>query len=121
MRILVVDDDALAAEMTAAVLVDGGCEVATADGATEALEMLAGDHGFTAVVSDMNMPGLSGLELFRAARARGHGLPFILLSGDDPTALLEQEPGLAACVTKDADLETTLMDAVAAALLPPGI
>ena len=121
MRILVVDDDALAAEMTAAVLEDGGCEVTTVDSGARALEMLEGDHGFTAVVSDMNMPGLTGLELFRALRADGHDLPFILLSGDDPAGLLEQEPGLAACVTKDSDLETTLMDAVADVLLPPGV
>ena len=79
--------------MTAAVLEEGGCEVATVASGAAALELLDEDHGFTAVVSDMNMPGLNGLELFRALRSGGHELPFILLSGDDPAGLLDQEPG----------------------------
>lgn len=120
MRILVVDDDALAAEMTAAVLEDGGCDVIAVESAAEALKVLAGDPEFDAVVSDMNMPGLSGLELFRTLRAQAHDMPFILLSGDDPQALKRQEPGLTACVAKDMDLETALMTAVADALLPLG-
>lgn len=118
MRILVVDDDELAAEMSAAVLEDGGFEVATAISGAVALEVLAIDHDFRAVVSDLNMPEMSGLELFRALRGRGLTLPFILLSGDDPEALRRQEPGLSACVGKDAELETTLISAVIDALLP---
>ncbi len=113
MRILVVDDDALAAEMTAAVLEEGGCEAVMADSGAQALEILGGDGDFDAVVSDLNMPGLSGLDLFHRLRASHGDLPFILLSGDDPEDLRRQEPGLAACVTKDADLETTLMTAIA--------
>ncbi len=120
MRILVVDDDALAAEMTSAVLEDGGCDVVAVESADLALVHLAGDADFDAVVSDMNMPGLSGLDLFRTLRGRGIALPFILLSGDDPAALKALEPGLDACVAKDADLEAALMDAVADVLLPGG-
>ena len=120
MRILVVDDDALAAEMTAAVLEDGGCDVVTVESADLALVHLAGDAAFDAVVSDMNMPGLSGLDLFHALRGQGLDLPFILLSGDDPATLKARQPGLAACVAKDGDLETALMNAVADAVLPGG-
>lgn len=118
MRILVVDDDLLAAELTAAVLEEGGCDVITVESAAEALQVLTGDPAFDAVVSDMNMPGMSGLEFFRALRARGEPMPFILLSGDDPRSLKRQEPGLTACIAKDMDLETTLVTAVADALLP---
>ncbi len=120
MRILLVDDDALAAEITAAVLEDGGADVACVENAGQALDLLAGDSTFDAVVSDMNMPGSSGLDLFRALRARGDARPFILLSGDDPAALQTREPGLTACVAKDMDLETSLITALADALLPSG-
>ncbi len=118
MRILVVDDDALAAEMTAAVLEDGGCEAVIVESGDQAMETLATDRDFDAVVSDMNMPGMSGLELFRRLRDGKSGLPFILLSGDDPEQLRGQEPGLAACVAKDAELEETLMTAIAEVRLP---
>jgi CheY-like chemotaxis protein len=119
MRILVVDDDFLAAEMTVAVLEDGGLEAATVENAQAALDLLSADPDFDAVVSDLNMPGLSGLDLFRSLQEKGNSLPFILLSGDDPEDLKRQEPGLAACVAKDINFETTLMNAVADALLPP--
>ncbi len=42
--------------------------------------------------SDMNMPLLSGIDLFRELRAQGSTLPFILLTGDEPEGLLAQEP-----------------------------
>jgi len=118
MRILVVDDDPLATEISSAVLEDGGCDVVAVENAAAALKVLAGDRDFDAVVSDMNMPGLSGLELFQALRAAGNQLPFILLSGDDPRELLRQQPGLTACVAKDMDLDAALMTAIADALLP---
>lgn len=113
MRLLIVDDDVLAAEMTAAILDDGGHVPVIAEGGTDALSVLAGDRDFDAVVSDMNMPGMTGLELFRALRAGRIDLPFILLSGDDPNHLKHQEPGLTACVLKDFDLGTTLAAALA--------
>ncbi len=113
MRVLVVDDDPLAAEMTAAVLEDAGFEAVQAESGTAALEVLSTDPSLELVVSDMNMPGISGLQCFQALRARGDERPFVLLSGDDPQALRASEPGLDACVRKDFDLESTLGQAIA--------
>ncbi|WP_028534345.1 response regulator [Paludibacterium yongneupense] len=119
MRILVVDDDPFAAEMVAAVLEDGGCDAIVVDGAGPAQTVLNADKDFDAIVSDMNMPGQSGMELFRALRAQGSSVPFILLSADDPDVLAQREPRLDACIAKDADLETSLMVTLADVLLPP--
>lgn len=119
MRILVVDDDPLAGELIAAVLEEGGCEVTVVEGAAAALDVLGADPDFDAIVSDMNMPGLNGLAFFSALRAQGNTVPFVLLSGDDPQALAQREPGLDACLAKDAELETTLMMTLADVLLPP--
>ncbi len=108
MRILVVDDDPLAGEMAAALLEEAGHECLLAENGVDALEMLTGADGLGLVVSDMNMPLLSGLDLFQELRERGIGIPFVLLSGDDPEPLLAREPGLAACLLKDDSLEETL-------------
>ncbi len=120
MRILVVDDDWLAGQVTGAVLEDAAYEVVTAEDGIAAAALLDADPAIDLVVSDMNMPGPSGIELFRQLRARGATLPFILLTGDDPAGLLAQEPRLDACLMKDADLPETLAPAVAAVLARHG-
>jgi len=108
MHILVVDDDPMAAELTAAILEEAGYDVITAEHGAEALECLNGNESIAAVISDMNMPLISGIDLFRAMRDEGFIRPFILLTGDDPGPLLLEERGLTACLTKDHHLETSL-------------
>ncbi|MBS1230011.1 MAG: cheY3 [Proteobacteria bacterium] len=111
MRILVVDDDSFSGEMTSAILEDAGHQSVVVDSAVEAVETLA-DPGFAVVISDMNMPFVSGLELFATLREQGCDLPFILLSGDDPDELRQREPRLDACLAKDSELPTTLPQAL---------
>ena len=108
MRILIVDDDPLAGEMTQAILEEAGHDCLFAANGLEALEHLADETPFELVVSDLHMPLLSGLELFREIREQGLDLPFVLLTGDDPEPLRAQTPGLAACLMKDDSLETDL-------------
>jgi CheY-like chemotaxis protein len=94
--------------MTVAVLEDLGYECQLADNGVEAMEMLAGDDRFDLVVSDMNMPLVSGIDLFRELRSQGFVLPFILLTGDNPEGLQAQEPKIDACLFKDFSLEESL-------------
>ncbi|SFX52218.1 response regulator [Marinospirillum alkaliphilum] len=116
MLILVVDDDALAGEMTAAVLEDQGHQVIQAEDAVSAMEQLNEHPGIELIVSDMNMPLVSGVELFRELREQGKKLPFILLTGDDPAVASAQEPALDACIMKDFSLDETLPQAIAQVL-----
>ncbi|MDB5324172.1 MAG: response regulator receiver modulated metal dependent phosphohydrolase [Phycisphaerales bacterium] len=68
MRILIVEDNAIALQVLHNALVQAGHEVQTARGGQEALEIVrSGDCSL--VVSDWEMPGMSGVELFRAIRA----------------------------------------------------
>lgn len=113
MRILVVDDDALAGLMTGTVLEAAGHDVVLADSGGAALAALSGDAAIALVVSDMHMPGQNGIELFRAMRADGLGIQFILLTGSEPAALLAAEPRLDACVVKDETIEHVLPATVA--------
>ena len=108
MRILVVDDDSMAAEMISAVLEELGHDIILAGDGVDAADKLNNDAAIEMVVSDMNMPLVSGIDLFRELRDQGNMLPFILLTGDEPDGLLAQEPRLDACLLKDFSLEETL-------------
>ncbi|MFK7160774.1 response regulator [Marinospirillum sp. MEB164] len=108
MHILVVDDDALAAEMLVAILEDQEHQVVQASDALAALEALQQQPSIELIISDLQMPLMNGIELFRELRDQGSTRPFILLSGDDPEALKAQEPALSACLIKDFALETSL-------------
>lgn len=117
MRILVVDDDPLAGELTAAILEDAGYGTTLAEGGRRALEIVNRDKGFDAVVSDMNMPELNGIELLKSLRVQQCKAPFILLSGEHPGLLSGQEAEISACVAKDSELESSLPAAIAKVLL----
>ena len=65
MRVLVVDDEYLVVLVTASMLEDLGCDVETASDATEALSKLGNDPQIDALITDVNMPGLSGMALAR--------------------------------------------------------
>jgi len=119
MKILVVDDDPLAAAMIAAVLEDLGHTALLAENAIEAAEQLNADSAIALVISDMHMPMVSGIDLFRELRAQGNTLPFILLTGDSPEGLLAQEPRLDACLVKDGSLDEHLPPVVAQVLAAP--
>jgi CheY-like chemotaxis protein len=120
MHILIVDDDPLAGELVAALLEDAGHDCRLAENGIEALQRLAADPGIELVISDLNMPLLSGLDLLEELRERGHRLPFILLTGDDPAAIQAGTPGLCAALMKDATLEEALPVLVAKLASTPG-
>ena len=64
MKILVVDDDAMAGEMTGAILEDGGHRVILAEDAMRAIECFDADGDFDMIISDMNMPLIKNVLLF---------------------------------------------------------
>ncbi len=82
-RILVVDDEAPIVDVVALKLRNAGHEVATASDGEEALALLrAPGAAFDLVVTDLQMPALSGLALARAMRgdARLAAIPVVLLT-----------------------------------------
>ena len=78
--ILVIDDDNHVRVMLARLLKTQGYEVLQAGSAVDARRMLEEKHP-DLVISDIVMPGESGIELRRMIAARWPELPFILISG----------------------------------------
>ncbi|MBI2218370.1 MAG: response regulator [Candidatus Rokubacteria bacterium] len=80
LRVLVVDDNASVLRFLAAAFGANACLVSQASTAEQALELLRGER-FDLVVSDIKMPGLSGLDLLRAVKGRQPGTPVVLITG----------------------------------------
>jgi serine phosphatase RsbU (regulator of sigma subunit) len=80
-KILLIDDSALVLETVSAFLEEMGWTVLTAQIGAEALKMAAtGDLDL--VISDLNMPDMSGIEVFRRIYAVDPILPVIILSAE---------------------------------------
>ncbi len=79
MRLLVVDDDPSLREALALVLDLNGFDVTTAQDGREAIRTLA-IASPDAVVLDVLMPGLDGLEVCRRMRAAGDRTPVLMLT-----------------------------------------
>jgi DNA-binding NtrC family response regulator len=75
-RVLVVDDDPLVLQMTAAILRSFGYSVRTAEGGFVALKILR-EVLPDIILSDLRMPGMSGFELLSIVRRRFPHIPTI--------------------------------------------
>ncbi len=84
-HVLVVDDEASARDGLERLLRIEGFDVEAAGGAPEALE-LAARTAPDIVVTDLRMPGMGGVELLLALRARGFELPVIVATACDEVA-----------------------------------
>ena len=79
MRLLVVDDDPAVREALALVLDLNGFEVTTAVDGRDAIRAMAVDS-HDAVVLDVLMPGIDGLEVCRRLRSTGDRTPVLMLT-----------------------------------------
>ena len=82
MRVLVVEDQPKLRALLTRVLTDGGYDVDAREDGVEALRMLT-DVEYDAVVLDLLLPKLSGLDVLRAARARNVAAPVLVLTARD--------------------------------------
>jgi len=85
MRILVVDDEPAVRDSLRRALQLEGYDVELAGDGLEALERL-GQDGIDAVLLDVSMPRLDGLEACRRLRQGGNGLPVLMLTARDEVA-----------------------------------
>ena len=79
--ILLVEDETLVRLATSTTLTQAGFRVIEAAGGAEALEILAREPNLDVMVTDYAMPGMTGLELARALRAKRPDIPVLMVTG----------------------------------------
>jgi DNA-binding response OmpR family regulator len=92
-RILVVDDDEIARQLNADMLRRYGYETQTAEDGAAAWEALQA-NGYDLLITDNNMPKVSGVELIRKLRSARMALPVVLASGAIPTEAMNSNSSL---------------------------
>ena len=109
-RVLVVDDDDAMRDMVVSLLADEGYEASGADSADDALERLK-DVDVDAVVSDIRMPGKTGLELVGELHALRPDTPVVLMTafGSIETAVEAMRVGAFDYVTKPFQKDVLLL------------
>lgn len=78
-KILVVDDDASIRNMLSIVLKKDNYEVTCADSSESALKFLK-DQSFDLIISDIKMPGISGIDLLKKIKVIRAEIPVIMIT-----------------------------------------
>jgi CheY-like chemotaxis protein len=129
--VIVADDDTEARELLAAALATDGYMVTEARDGYELLGLLAasvtrspGHIAFDAIVTDVMMPGFSGLDVLTAVQRHLSNVPVLVVTafGDARVVRIAEALGSIAVLSKPFDLDdlrTTLANAIARPKRPP--
>jgi EAL domain-containing protein (putative c-di-GMP-specific phosphodiesterase class I) len=105
-RVLIVDDEDALRRVLARVLQRDGHEILEASDGREAMHWLKQSSSLDAVISDINMPKMTGLDLLRAVREYDLDLPVVLITGNPSvdSAIEAIDYGAYKYLTKPVDL-----------------
>ncbi|HVU01061.1 MAG TPA: EAL domain-containing protein [Polyangiaceae bacterium] len=105
-RILLAEDDEATRVLVARALRSAGYEVLPAENGREAIEQME-RVPVDAVVTDISMPEMTGIQLLRAIRGRDAEVPVVLMTGspDVESAMQAVKLGALSYLTKPVDLE----------------
>jgi len=118
-RVLVVDDEKFFIDLLAAHLKQNRYSVDTASSGEAALALLQTKGPYALLITDLNMPGMGGLELLRLARKHDPEMEVIVFTADDnvETAVAAmREYGAYDYLIKPLNLHTRLLNAVERAI-----
>lgn len=85
MRILVIEDDHLVADLMRQVLVDDGYTVDVAAAAEEGRQLVAA-QAYDAIVLDLELPDRHGIQLLQDFRREGSTIPIVVATAHDSNA-----------------------------------
>jgi len=107
-KILVVDDEELIIQLLSDYLTDLGYQVDVAYSSEEVLDKMNNSFDFDLVLSDINLPGKSGIELLRIIRELKTDIPVVLLTGLKTldNAISAVKNGAADYITKPFELKS---------------
>lgn len=115
--ILIVEDEPALARLLARYLTSAGHEIRTAESGKRALEEM---DGVDAVLTDINMPDMDGIELIMKLRQEHPRMPVIAMSGGgvfDKGMLLDAADKLGAVMTLEKPFDLEVLQAAVADLL----
>ncbi|MDP2168723.1 MAG: SpoIIE family protein phosphatase [Thermodesulfovibrionales bacterium] len=110
LKLLVADDDPFVRDMLAVILEASGYSVAVAEDGKEAFDKFSADPGTDLIISDMNMPGMDGLELLKKVRESGFDVPVIILTGNNEisVAIDSLKSGVSDYLLKDENIQEVI-------------
>jgi DNA-binding response OmpR family regulator len=85
-HVLIVEDDPRLGRLLQRLLIEERHVVDLATGGEETLELIESGGGFDAVILDVGLPDLTGFDVARRLRARGHRVPILMLTARDAVA-----------------------------------
>ena len=87
-KVLVVDDDSLVRELVSEILAEEGYSASGVSNGIEAIKKLKAGEKFDLIISDIEMPVMTGIKLAREMRSIS-SVPLILMSGNATPHLKE--------------------------------
>jgi CheY-like chemotaxis protein len=125
-RVLVVEDDDQMRRMLVATLTTRGCDVVEAEQGVDLLGWMGQamesptDDALDAIVSDVNLPDMTALEVLSALRARDATVPVILVTASEDEEIHRHAYDLGATVILKKPLDLDDLSALVRALTAPG-
>ena len=93
-HLLVVDGDLKSRKIISMLLEERGYKISLAKSGAEALSILSRNNPFDLILTDINMPGMSGIELIETLQEKGMAIPFCVVSAIDDKPAISRLQGL---------------------------
>ena len=107
LNILIVDDDKMVAKTLKDILNFKGFHAETAASAREAIDILK-EKSFDCMISDVKMPDMNGVELYKDIRKKGIKIPVILMTAYSSSKLVNEglKEGVVSVVPKPLNIDS---------------
>lgn len=91
-KILIVDDSKTIRQQVSFSLTKGGFEVVEAEDGKDGIAKLTSTQGISAIISDVNMPNMNGLEMLEeiSKMPSVSSIPVLMLTTEGSTELIER-------------------------------
>ena len=89
-KVLVVDDSETIRQQVRLTLTDSGYAVVEAVDGMDGLEKIRQNTDLSLVISDVNMPRMSGLEMVTELQRTGYQVPILMLTTEGQVTMIQQ-------------------------------
>ncbi len=89
-KILIVDDSETVRQQVRSALTPAGYDILEASDGIEGLQMIRSNSDLSAILCDVNMPNMNGLEMIANAKTEGVLTPIIMLTSEGQPSLIRR-------------------------------